>query len=421
MASTDLLGALTGLRRNLPAQARLYVAGCSGEPIALAEAFRAAPDLAAGVTFLGIWIPGVNRTDWASLHPQARAETIFLSAELRPSFEAGRTGFRPLAYTQAWAWLATTPLDAAVVMVSPPDASGEVSLGLSADFSGAVLGRADIPALALINPAMPAPPASPKVPLSRFAHVGEAETPLVQLQPADLPPAFERIGAHIASLIDAGDTLQFGLGNVQQAVLAALTGHTDLRIHSGMVTDPVLALLETGVIPPERGSITTGVALGTEALYARAGRDPAFRFAPVAHTHALATLAAIPCFKAINSCLEVDLFGQANAEFIAGRQVSGTGGLVDFLRGAAASADGRAITALTSTARRGTLSRIVPRLAPDATSIARADMDTVVTEHGIAELKGGTLDERAHALIAIADPAFRDSLTAAWDEMRRAM
>jgi acyl-CoA hydrolase len=124
---------------------------------------------------------------------------------------------------------------------------------------------------------------------------------------------------------------------------------------------------------------------------------------------------------AINSVLEVDLFGQANAEFIRGRQVSGTGGLTDFLRGARASPGGIGMTALASTAKGGAISRIVPRLAPDATSVSRADMDVVITEHGVARLRGLDLDGRAAALIAIADPAHRDTLATAWDAMRRAL
>lgn len=421
MPHQTALSGLQSFRASLPAQARIYVAGCSGEPLALADAFRAEPDLATGLTFLGIWIPGINTTAWADLHPSARAETIFLSPAHRASFETGDTVFRPLTYTQSWPWLQKTPLDGAVVMVSPPDSSGQVSLGVSADFSGAVLDRADVPVMALINPAMPSPESSPKISLDRFAVIAEAETPLIQIAPSDLPDSFAAIGQQIAGLVQDGDTLQFGLGNVQQAVLKALVDHRDLRIHSGMISDPLLGLLDAGALADHSGAITTGVAIGTQALYTRAAQKPRVQFKPVSHTHALPTLASIPHLKAINSAIEVDLFGQANAEFIGGKQVSGTGGLVDFMRGAAASQGGRAITALASTARRGQLSRIVPRLSPDATSIARADMDTVVTEHGVADLKGKSIDQRAQSLIQIAAPSFRDELSNSWDQMRSAM
>ena len=408
---------LSTLRERFPAAARVYVAGCSGEPLGVAEAFRRAPELAKDLTFLGIWIPRVNATDWAGLHPSARAESIFLSPALRPSFEASRTDFRPLSYTQSWDWLGRTRVDAALIMVSPPDARGHVSLGVSADFSHRLMARGDVYKVALINPHMPMETSGGNYGLEMFDLIGEAGAPLVQVPPVALPDRFVPLADHVASLIEAGDTLQFGLGNLQQAVMGALADRRGLAIHAGMISDPVLDLLDTGAID----AVTTGVAIGTDALYARAGRDPRISFSPVGYTHAISTLSEIENFKAINSVIEVDLFGQANAEFIRGRQVSGTGGLVDFLRGARVSRGGRAITGLLSTAKGGTLSRIVARLPADATSIARADMDVVVTEHGIADLRDKTIDARAEALISIADPAFRDKLGNAWDEMRRAM
>lgn len=419
MTSISVSSAFATYRQSLPESARIYVAGCSGEPLALIGALEQSPDLAAGVTFLGIWIPGVNATNWAGLHETASAESIFVSPALRPSFDAGRTHFLPLSYTQSTAWLSSTQIHGGVVMVSPPDENGDVSLGVSADFSTLILARSDIPLFGLINHAMPTPKHSPKVSLKRFASVAETDTPLVQVEEADLPETFAQIGAHIANLCTSGDTLQFGLGNVQQAVLKTLQGHQGLKIHAGMISNPLVELLDSGALAQDYGAITTGVAIGTDTLYARAADDDRIVFAPVTHTHAISTLATLPNFKAINSCIEVDLFGQANAEFIRGRQISGTGGLVDFLRGAQVANGGRGILALASTAKTGTISRIVPRLPADATSIARADVDTVVTEHGIAELKHKSIEARAKALIGIADPQFRDQLAAAWHEIRK--
>ncbi len=417
MSLPSLLETFADFRRRLPHQARLYVGGCSGEPAGLAEVLQAEPHLASGLTLLGAWVPGINRIDWASLAPDVRAETIFLSPDLRRSCEAGRTAILPLAYTQAWSWLQATPLDGGVLVVSPPDSDGRVSLGVSPDFGPAIAARPDVPLLGLVNPNMPAPPHSVRLPVTRFAALAQDDTPLTEIAEAALPPAFAGIAAQAAGLLAPGDTLQFGLGNVQQAVLAALGGQRGFAIHSGMISAPVLGLLDAD---PDL-AITTGVAVGTPDVYARLARDPRIRFRPVCETHGLAALAAIPRFTAINSVIEVDLFGQANAEFIRGRQVSGTGGLVDFLRGAAASPGGRAITALASTAQGGQVSRITARLGPGAVSVARADMDIVVTEHGIAHLGGKSLDARAEALIAIADPAHRGPLAASWDEMRQQM
>jgi acyl-CoA hydrolase len=160
-------------------------------------------------------------------------------------------------------------------------------------------------------------------------------------------------------------------------------------------------------------------ALGSERVYGWAGRCPDLRFAPVSHTHDVRVIARIDRFVAINSVLAVDLSGQANAEMLNGRQVSGTGGLLDFVRGARLSKGGRSILALPSTVG-GRTSRIVPRLGEgDVVSCPRADADIVITEHGIARLRDKSLDERAEALIAIADPAFRDDLAARWEELRR--
>ena len=412
---------LESYRRSLPRKARIYVAGCSGEPLAIVDAFQQARALAKGVTFCGIWIPGVNQTDWATLSETSEAESIFISPALRASFEADRTHFLPLSYTQSTDWLSEVPIDGGIIMVTPPDEDGHVSLGVSADFSGLILERDSIPLMAVINHAMAAPKHGRKVPLSRFAFVTETDHRLVQIPEAELPTTFEQIGQHIANLCADGDTLQFGLGNVQQAVLRALQDHRDLKIHAGMVSNPLVDLLDHGALRSAHGAVTTGVAIGTDALYERVVREDRIVFAPVTHTHAISTLSALPNFKAINSCLEVDLFGQANAEFINGRQISGTGGLVDFLRGAREAENGRGILALASTARKGTISRIVPRLPPDATSISRADVDTVVTEHGVAVLKHKTIEQRAMALIEIADPAFRDALAAQWGEMRKGL
>lgn len=421
MTTKILVDHLAAFRTALPEKARIYVAGCSGEPLAIRDAFMSRPDLAEGIEFFGIWIPGVNATDWANLSSNATAQSIFISSALRPSFEAGRTHFLPLNYSQSANWLSQTKMDGAIVMISPPNPAGQVSLGVSADFSPLILGRKDVPVFGLINTAMKAPLNGPTETIERFSVVAECDHPLVQVSERQLPATFEQIGQHIAAQCAPGDTLQFGLGNVQQAALKALRGHSDLKIHAGMVSTPLIELLDAGAIADQAGAITTGVAIGTDALYQRVVREDRIRFAPVSETHAIATLARLPRFKAINSCIEVDLFGQANAEFIDGRQISGTGGLVEFLRGAQVSPGGRGILALAATASKGSISRIVPRLPDDATSIARADVDTVITEFGVADLRYKSIDARAEALIGIAAPDFRDELAEHWRQIRKGL
>ena len=421
MSPTTPLDALRRLRERLPDGGRVYAPGCSGEALAFVDAFRADPSLADGLVFLGVWIPGVNRTDYAGLHPSARSELIFLSADFRESFEKGDIALRPLSYTQAYDWLSETPMDAALLHVSPPGADGLCSLGVSADFTPAVLARDDVIRIAHVNPLMPSPASAPKVPAETFDMVVEAERPLLTYEPAALSPVFGPVAENIAALINDGDALQFGLGNVQLAVLRALNGKRNLRIHSGMISDPVLEAVEAGVISDAEGAITTGVALGSRPLYDFAANDRRVRFAPVNHTHAIDTLRGIENFTAINSVIEVDLFGQANAEYIGGKQVSGTGGLVDFLRGAAAAPGGKPIVALAATARKGAVSRIVPKLEAPSVSIARADVGIVATEFGVADLRGASVEARADALIAVAHPDHRPGLQKAWARMRETL
>ncbi len=410
--------ALRALRRRLPEGGRIYAPGCAGEALAFVEAMRAEPALADNATFLGVWIPGVNRVDYAQLHERARSELIFLSADVRASFERGAARLRPLSYTQAYEWLGRTPLDAAFIQVSPPDRDGRCSLGVSADFTPALNGREDIIRIAHINPLMPSPARSPRLSIDTFDIVVEAAHALLEYAPPALSPVFDAIAETIAARISDGDVLQFGLGNVQLAVLKALKGKRRLRIHSGMISDPVLDAVGAGVIAEGEGAITAGVALGSRALYDFAATDRRTVFAPVGHTHALKTLSGVENFTAINSVIEVDLFGQANAEYIGGRQVSGAGGLVDFLRGAAAAPGGKPIVALASAAKGGAVSRIVPRLNAASVSVARADMGLVVTEYGAADLRDLSVEERAKALIAIAHPDHRASLRKAWRAVR---
>ncbi len=394
---------------------RLFIPGGPGEPLGLLKAYREAPELAAGTTFIGAHVPGINRTDWAGLHETARAEGTFVSGDWRKSFETGRFALRPMTWFQAYGWLETTPLDAAVFVVSPPNAAGEVSLGVGSDLAPAVLAR-QLFKVAIVNPAMPFVQ-GPTAPLSAFDLVAEDETPLLTYEAGALDPAFDAIKGHLQAIMPAGASVQFGLGKAGVAAVAALEGLKGLRIHSGMVAGPLRAVLDSGALT----EVVTGLAAGDAELYALCGRDPRIRFEPSNVTHDIRTLAAIPNLVAVNSALEVDLFGQANAEFQGGRQVSGTGGLTDFLRGARLSPGGLPILALPASAKGGSISRIIPRLPQTAVSVARADVGLVITEHGVADLRGQTLDGRAEALIAVAAPNHRDALANAWAELRKTL
>ncbi|XBQ16658.1 MAG: acetyl-CoA hydrolase/transferase C-terminal domain-containing protein [Oceanicaulis sp.] len=401
-------------RGRLGETARVYVPGVAAEPYVLAEAFAERAELAGGLEFFGVWIPGVNRTDWSGLGQTSRAETVFLAPELRAGFEAGRVRFLPLSYTQAWRRLETCEVDAAIVQVSPPDRFGLCSLSLASDFTPAVWPRARL-RVAQINPALPPMPGAPTIPLDAFDAVTEIETEPRGYDAGSLPPAFEAIAGHVAGLIPDGAAVQFGLGKVQLAVLPALKDHRRLTVHSGMVSEPLLDILDGDQV----AAIRTGAVLGSRALAERLRHDPRLIMTPVDRTHSAGVLAGLAHFCAVNSAVEVDLFGQVNAEFVGGRLVSGGGGLIDFARGAQASPGGLSIIALAASAKGGTLSRIVPKLEDGPAALSRADVDMVVTEHGAADLRGLDLDARAEALIGVAAPEFRDTLAHSWTDLRR--
>ena len=402
------------LRDRLGPEARVYTPGVGAEPFALAEAFRRQPGLADGLTFFGVWIPGVNQTDWSDIGGRSRFETIFLGPALRDGFEAGRVDFLPLTYTKAWRWLERCPVDAVMLQVGEPDENGACSLSTASDFTPAIWKRAKVK-VAQLNPALIPLPGAPSIPLSAFDAVTRLETAPRDFQSTAMTQEMTLLTANIAARIPDGAAVQFGLGKVQLGLLPALKDHKGLTIHSGMVSNPLMDILDGDAV----SAIRCGAVLGSPDLTRRLAADARFTATPVNQTHESAVLAGRDRFSAVNSVIEVDLFGQANAEFVGGRQISGGGGLVDFARGAQASPGGEAVFALNSTAKRGTVSRIVARLDTPATTLTRADIDVVVTEHGAADLRGLDLDARAAALIGIADPAFQAMLENAWTKMRR--
>jgi acyl-CoA hydrolase len=227
-----------------------------------------------------------------------------------------------------------------------------------------------------------------------------------------------QLGRNVAELVRDGDTLQFGIGKIQSAILNALSAHRRLRVWSGMVSTDVLNLLDSGVIAGD-AAIETGVALGDTPFYERIGRERSFFFRPVSETHDVRRIAAIPNFVAINAALEVDLFGQVNSEALDGRLVAGVGGMPAFAQGALLSPGGRSLICLAATAAQGQVSRIVPRLGPGSlVALPRHAADTVVTEYGVACLEGLGADARAERLIELAAPQFRAELAAQWRDIR---
>ena len=402
----------------------VYVAGGANEPATVLDAIRRRPETAAGVTWIQSIVPALNRFDFCSLHAEARALAFFITPETRASYRAGRIDFIPCQLRAVADLLGEgLDIDLAIMSVSAPQGGAardapDFGAGLNCDYVDVVFDRAR-KVVAEVNSALPDPPDGPRIDARRidFA-VPASRAP----EPFPLPAVDETaraIAANVAGLVRDGDTIQTGIGSIPYAVLGALGDKNDLGLHSGILDDGVMALVERGVITGarktvDRGHHVTAYAMGTPALYDWLAERADVRFRPVNYTHGAGTLARIERFVSINSAIEIDLAGQVNAEMIRGAQVTGTGGSVDFMRGAAGSPGGRSIVALGATAAGGKVSRIVPRLGEgNAATALRTDVDYVVTEHGVADLRFRPEGSRAAALAEIAAPGFRAALRAA--------
>jgi acyl-CoA hydrolase len=385
-----------------------FVQGCSGHSALLAEAVMATGSGVGPMTFVGIFVPGLNRDTWLA-NPECRVRTYFMTPELKAAGSA--VEFLPFCYADILSDLRGTKIDAALFMVSPPDENGLCSFGPVVDFLAELW--PDIPVrIAHINPDMPRTSGQPGIPFDALTAFIEADAPLPTMRPAPDSLLADRIGGHIAPFIPNGATVQTGLGKIPDAVLRALRDHRDLHVHSGLIGDAVLNLLAAGALAPGV-SIQGGVAIGSPELYAAIG-GPAFSFKPVSYTHDPHIIGAIPDFVTINSALEVDLFGQAYGELSPSGWMSGSGGATDFARGARF-AGGLRIVALPSDASSGDITRIVaPGAGAGPVSLGRMDIDMVVTEHGAADLRGLGHADRAERLIAIASPRHRPALRSQW-------
>ena len=398
---------------------RVWVPTLANESALLADELRADPERARGVTFAGVQFPGIDRTDYLAFHPEARQVGWFMTPGLRRGLAQGRAELSVQDYLGIARELRDAePFDVAIAQLTPPDADGWCAPGLAADFMPLVWPRARR-RVAHLNPGLPRIASGFRVHVSEIDLAIEAEAPLHDFADPGAGDLEARIGAHVATLVRDGDTLQFGIGGVPLSLARALSGHRQLRFHGGMLPSTFRALWEAGAIDRD-APVTTGVVLGDAGLREFASTLRTLRLEPVTVTHDIARLAGIRRFVAVNSAVEVDLFGQVNAERAAGAIQAGAGGLPAFAQGAHASPGGRLVIALPAAAKGGTLSRIVPVLgAQSLVTLPRHLADAVVTEHGVAELRGLSLDARAQALIAIAHPSHRAGLATAWQDILR--
>ena len=313
----------------------------------------------------------------------------------------------------------TLRADVVLLQLAPGRDGRRPSLGLAHDYTVDAARHARW-VIAELNPAVPWTHGAELPPDIRIDQWVEADRPPLSFE-ADSPgPVEQAIGQHVASLVPDGATLQAGFGRLPDGIFLALMGHRELGLHSGVLGDAAARLVQAGVLTNARKGLDSGLSVthtvsGSAALYRWVDSNPAVEVRHGDYTHAAETLSRLHCLHAINGALEVDLTGQINSESIGGRQRGGIGGLLDFCRAARQSdSGGKAITVLPATAAGGTQSRIVVNLTGHPATVGRADADRVVTEFGVADLRGATLSQRAERLIAIAAPQFRDQLRHEW-------
>ncbi|MDF1720129.1 MAG: acetyl-CoA hydrolase/transferase C-terminal domain-containing protein [Minwuia sp.] len=419
---TEWLEAAAAVRR-IGAGSTIYVQGGPGEPTDLVQAMANDGDCGDGCTFVSISIPGVNRTDYSRLHDKARGIGFFGTPETSESLTSGRIDMIPMQYHAIYRYLAEeVDVDVAIIQVGPPRADGSFPHGLGVDSQPAVLDRAKL-VIAEVNASMPVGGSATPVPAGRVDIAVQVDHPVRELRVGQVTDDVQQVADHVAALINDGDCIQIGIGTLPIAVLRALVTKNDLGVHSGMIADGMPDLIDGGNMNGRRKTMDTGimlggVSMGSQALYDWTVGRQDIVYKPISYTHDSALIGQIDNFVSINSGLEIDLFGQLNAETLKGKQVSGTGGSVDFMRGAARSRGGRSIIAMTATAAGGRISRIVPAIDRGGVVTGlRTDIDHVVTEHGVAKLKNMPVHHRPGALIEIAGPEFRDGLKDAWRDM----
>ncbi|GAC1345149.1 MAG: acetyl-CoA hydrolase/transferase C-terminal domain-containing protein [Acetobacteraceae bacterium] len=397
---------------------RLYLPGSAGEPSALITALVTRPALSRGLRITSSAVPGINPSPIDRLDPSAEVTGLFMQPALRQAQLEARFHTLPLSFAGFVAHVRERlVIDTCVVQVATPDAQGRCSLGAAVEFTALVAAKAGR-VFAMVNPAMPPIPGAVTLPYDRFDLVAEAETALPTYDVGAPSVEALMIAGHIAGLIEDGSALQAGLGKVPEAMFGLLHDRRGIRLQSGMLGDGALGLHRAGALDPAFAHASC-VWVGSAGLYRELRDTSGFAVLGCEVTHDVVRLAQAERFVAVNSALSVDLFGQADLEYAGARAVSGVGGAPDFAQAARLSRGGISVVALPAAHGTPKRSRIVPRIRDGMVSLPRQMVDVVITENGIADLRGRTVFERAEALIGVAAPELRADLEAAWGEMKR--
>lgn len=409
--------------QHIKSKDRVVFGHAIGEPAMIAEALVRNKEAYRDVEIVHMICMGRGEYCKAGMEKHFRHNSLFIGANSREAVYTGRGDFTPCYFSEIPKLFLEgyLPVDVAAMQVSTPDELGYCSLGVSVDYAKAAIKSAKT-VIVEVNANMPRTMGDSFVHVEEIDYFVEVSYPLIELKPPLLTDTERKIGQYCSNLVEDGATLQLGIGSLPDAVLQSLTGKKDLGIHSEMVSDGIIDLMESGVINNSKKTLHPGYGvvsflMGTKRLYDFVHNNMALRLYPVDYVNNPFVIAQNEKMVSINSCVQLDLMGQVASESIGLKQISSVGGQVDFVRGANASKGGKSIIALPSTTGGNTISKIVPFLEQGTTvTTGRNDVNYVVTEYGIAQLKGRTLRQRAKALIEIAHPLFREALQAEWEQ-----
>ncbi len=402
---------------------RVVVGHSVGEPSALIDAMVANKSQYENVEIVHMVPMGKSEYTKPEMCKHFCHNAIFVGAATRQAVNDGAADYTPCFFHEVPKLFREGYLtvDVAMITLTPPDGSGYCSLGTSVDYTKSAAECAKL-VIAQINDQMPRTMGDSFIHISKVDYIVEGAMPLPELKPPKITDVEKAIGENCASLVEDGSTLQLGIGAIPDAVLLFLKDKKDLGIHSEMISDGVVELYEAGVITNKRKTLhpdkmIVTFLMGTKRLYDFVDNNPDVELHPVNYVNDPTIVMKNYKMVSINSCIQVDITGQVVSETVGYKQFSGVGGQVDFVRGVSMSQNGKSIIAMPSTASKGTVSRIVPLIDEGAAvTTSRNDVQYIVTEYGIADLKGKTLKERGKALINIAHPNFRPQLTEQWEK-----
>ncbi len=423
MKKTHKTNARNALRKTITPGSRVFFSMAAAQPQTLLNALADDFDFYRDVEIVNMYLFTDHPLAKPGMESSFHCVSLQNSSTMSRSWDEGRIDFLPIHYSSipiVFSGSGPSPIDVALVQVSPPDRKGNFSLGASTCLAYP-LAKGAKQIIAEVNEQAPRTCGPCYLREDEIDYIVETSNPLIPFPDITIGEEEKKIAANAIDLIPDGATIQIGVGKLPVAILRFLEDKKDLGIHSGMISDEIVDLFARGVVTNRKknlypGKLITGDLFGSEKLFHFAHENPSIEMHPVEVTHNSTLIGTIDNFIAINSTVSVALDGQMNGEFLNGTQISGIGGLFDFAQGAFVGG-GKSITVLNSTASRGKVSRIVSAFEKGTPiTIPRYLSDIVVTEFGIAELKGKNLRQRAEALIAIAHPDFRDQL---WEESMR--